>query len=78
MLLFQPFAFAAGDGDAVTARGPTTVKVAPLLEPEFATVTTTEAAPTGTPGGTATVIRVSLHVDGLAATPAKVTPLPAT
>jgi len=73
LLLFHPFAFAAGDGDAVIASGATTVNVAELLEPAPGTVTTTDAAPKGTPAGTGAVILVSLHVAGVAAMPAKVT-----
>jgi hypothetical protein len=73
LVLFHPFEFAVGDGDAVIASGATTVNVAELLEPAPATVTTTDAPPNATPAGTAAVILVSLHVAGVAAMPAKVT-----
>ncbi len=74
-MLFQLFAFGAGDITGETASGETTVKVTELLVPEPGTETTTGIAPKATPLGTETAMLVLLQLVGVAEIPPKVTVL---
>lgn len=74
-MLFQLFAFGAGEITGETANGETTVKVAELLVPAPGTETTTGTAPRATLLGTGTTILVLLQLVGVAEMPPKVTVL---
>ena len=75
LVLFQLFAFGAGEMTGETTSGETTVKVAELLVPEPGTETTTGMAPRATPLGTGTTMLVLLQLVGVAEIPPKVTVL---
>lgn len=75
LVLFQLFAFGAGDITGETANGETTVKVAELLVPAPGTETTTGIAPSATLLGTGATILVLLQLVGVAEIPPKVTVL---
>lgn len=75
LVLFQLFAFGAGEITGETASGETTVKVAELLVPAPGTETTTGIAPRATPLGTGTTMLVLLQLVGVAEIPPKVTVL---
>jgi len=75
LVLFQLFAFGAGEITGETVSGETTVKVAELLVPAPGTETTTGIAPRATPLGTGTTMLVLLQLVGVAEIPPKVTVL---